>query len=124
MPRARTTQETQPRDDLPVPEILGTTQAARFLGIKPTTLNRMVDEGRLAYEQVGTHRRFQRADLEAFKATYTRRRGPPSLNRKTLFASFTHPDAARLQALADQRETTVSALLREFGLEGLDRATT
>lgn len=48
------------------PEWLGTKEAARYLGITPRTLYRLIDEGQLAAYQFGRVYRLKRADVDAF----------------------------------------------------------
>lgn len=45
---------------------LGTTEAARFLGVVPRTLYRMVDEGQIPAYKMGRVIRIRRSDLEAY----------------------------------------------------------
>lgn len=52
-------------DDLGSPW-LGTTEAARYLGVVPRTLYRMIDEGRIPAFKLGRVIRLRVADLEAF----------------------------------------------------------
>lgn len=45
---------------------LGTAEAARFLGLTPRTLYRLIDEGQLTAYKFGRVIRLKRADVEAF----------------------------------------------------------
>ena len=51
------------------PEWLTLGQAARFLGVAQSTIRKWSDDGKVAaFYTPGGHRRFRRADLEAFIA--------------------------------------------------------
>jgi len=57
-----------------LPETLRPVEAARVLGVGDTTLKRGRKRGRIPCERTaGGHRRFRRADVEAFAARYERR---------------------------------------------------
>jgi excisionase family DNA binding protein len=45
---------------------LGTTEAARYLGVVPRTLYRMIDEGMVAAYKMGRVIRLKRSDLDEF----------------------------------------------------------
>jgi excisionase family DNA binding protein len=45
---------------------LGTTEAARYLGVVPRTLYRMIDEGQVPAYKMGRVIRVRRADVDAF----------------------------------------------------------
>jgi excisionase family DNA binding protein len=52
-------------------EVIGTTDAARYLGVHPQTIRAMIRDGRLAAARVGDRIRVRRADLDALFATTT-----------------------------------------------------
>ena len=49
------------------PEILTTSEAAAILGLSRPTLAKWADEGRIPSHKAGTHRRFKREDVFAFR---------------------------------------------------------
>ena len=61
-------------DVTPVAEILTTQEAADLMRVSRPTLVKMLDQGLLAYEQPGVHRRIRRAAVEDFLATRRQRR--------------------------------------------------
>lgn len=54
-----------PLPDAP-PDWLGTTAAARYLGITPRTLYRLIDQGRVPAYALGRVYRLRRADLDGY----------------------------------------------------------
>lgn len=52
-----------------LPEWLGTTAAARYLGITPRTLYRLIDQGRVPAYALGRVYRLRRGDLDAYLAS-------------------------------------------------------
>jgi excisionase family DNA binding protein len=52
---------------VPVTQNLTTQQAAELLGVSRPTVIRLLDEGRLSYEKIGSHRRIQLRDLLAYR---------------------------------------------------------
>jgi len=54
-------------------ELLSSTEAARLLGVSPTSVKRWADEGLLpCVKTAGQHRRFRRSAVERFRATQMR----------------------------------------------------
>lgn len=51
-----------------------TQEAANFLGVSRQFLVRLLDEGKIAFHRVGTHRRVYRQDLISFRKQRDRRR--------------------------------------------------
>ncbi len=51
------------------PTWLGTTAAARYLGITPRTLYRLIDQGRVPAYALGRVYRVRQSDLDAYLAT-------------------------------------------------------
>ncbi|MDR1186380.1 MAG: helix-turn-helix domain-containing protein [Bifidobacteriaceae bacterium] len=51
----------------PVPTKLSTTQAAEVLGVSRPTLVKMLDDGKIPFEQLNVHRTLRLADVRAFK---------------------------------------------------------
>lgn len=56
-------------------EWLGTTDAARYLGVVPRTLYRMIDEGRIPAFKLGRVIRVRRSDLDTFLESTRVQRG-------------------------------------------------
>ena len=52
---------------VPVTQNMTTQQAAELLGVSRPTVIRLLDEGRLPYEKIGSHRRIQLRDLLAYR---------------------------------------------------------
>lgn len=52
---------------VPTTKTLTTQQAAELLGVSRPTVIRLLDDGRLPYERVGSHRRIQLGELLAFR---------------------------------------------------------
>ena len=50
-------------------EWLGTTEAARYLGVVPRTLYRIIDEGKIPAYKMGRVLRVRRSDIEAYIET-------------------------------------------------------
>ena len=61
-------------DVVPVAELLSTQEAADLLHVSRPTLVRMLEEGALAYEQPGVHRRVPRTEIDRFIAGRHQRR--------------------------------------------------
>ncbi|MHA6752181.1 excisionase family DNA-binding protein [Dermacoccus nishinomiyaensis] len=61
-------------DVVPVAELLSTKEAADLLHVSRPTLVKMLEEGALAYEQPGVHRRVPRAEIDRFLAGRHQRR--------------------------------------------------
>jgi len=59
---------------LPVEAVLTTQQAADFLNISRPYLVKQLEEGKLEFHKIGTHRRVKLRDLMAFKKTLAQRR--------------------------------------------------
>jgi len=59
---------------IPQNALLTTQEAAELLGISRPTLVRLLEEGAIAYEQRGRHRRIMLADLLAYQASMRRER--------------------------------------------------
>lgn len=56
---------------LPPSDLLNLSEAARFLGVHPSTVRLWADKGELPTQRTsGGHRRFQRADLETWNASH------------------------------------------------------
>src|SRR5574340_1123909 len=87
------------------PDWLTLGQAARFLGVAQSTIRKWADQGRVpAFYTPGGHRRFRRADLDAFLA----RSGPGR-------------QQAGPAVLVVDDDTRMRALVRaEFEREGYD----
>jgi excisionase family DNA binding protein len=58
----------------PAQKRLTTYQAAKFLGVSRQYLCRLLDQGRLPYTRVGTHRRISLVDLLQYREEHTRAR--------------------------------------------------
>lgn len=56
---------------MPPSDLLNLSEAARFLGVHPSTVRLWADKGELPTQRTsGGHRRFQRADLETWNASH------------------------------------------------------
>lgn len=58
----------------PAAQEMTTQEAARFLGVSRQFLVRLLDEGKIAFHRVGTHRRVALQDLISFRKVRDRRR--------------------------------------------------
>jgi excisionase family DNA binding protein len=58
----------------PLSARLTTTQAAAVLGVSRPTLTKMLDDGKIPFEQLNVHRRMRLADVLAFKERRSRER--------------------------------------------------
>lgn len=58
--------DEEQQDSAGVSPWLGTTEAARYLGVVPRTLYRMLDEGQIPAYKMGRVIRIKRTDLEAY----------------------------------------------------------
>jgi excisionase family DNA binding protein len=58
----------------PAAQEMTTQEAARFLGVSRQFLVRLLDEGKIAFHRVGTHRRVALQDLISFRKARDRRR--------------------------------------------------
>jgi excisionase family DNA binding protein len=70
---------------------LTTQEAADLLNVSRPTLIQLLDEGKLPYRRLGTHRRIPLADVQAFKADLYAKR------RDTLEALVAHDQALGLE---------------------------
>lgn len=61
-------------DIVPVADVLTTSEAADLLGVSRPTLVKMLNDGLIAYERPGVHRRVSRAALDAYIASRPGRR--------------------------------------------------
>jgi len=64
---AQTLQDGLAVSIVPVTRNVTTQQAAELLGVSRPTVIRLLDEGRLPYEKIGSHRRIQLRDLLAYR---------------------------------------------------------
>lgn len=90
----------QAGDGGPPMELVGTTEAARILGVTPSTLRRWIREGRIESRRVGKKWRVRRSDLG--KVVQVREAGPVA------------PPVA--PAVARKSEEAIDALLKKIGL--------
>jgi excisionase family DNA binding protein len=115
----------------PEPDWLTLGQAARFLGVAQSTIRKWSDQGRVpAFYTPGGHRRFQRADLEAFieQSAPARRGGRPRVLvvegdatlRRRLQAGLEGAGYAVLQADRLDEEGAPALVLLDVATQGVD----